>query len=375
MTLESFTRLAYRRWTDEEEAVLKEMFIEGRESGVAHKQLWKDIAESLDRKPSEVQRKLVRMYSGDDQLKSFKRLSWSREVILDRLKELYLGGKDLHKSALPQQLCFTILKVCPPSAPEHRQWFQSLDHALAEAIFSIGFKRAEDKSIDQQEPLHSFQDALDYVRVGHKRRHMWTLNEVKALLSLLHRCDYPITLAFLTNHFDLYKDVLGVNRKLESLKDVMKKFVEDGSIKSYPELVCTIAPEYIAYYNDEKTRLKLSTEEIRVKKFLDRYKIPYAIPRLGQKLPTGDINFPNVVPDFVILQDNKPVALVEVFGSIGDRENNGINDMYAEKIRVKQEFYGRLPNMKFIEIHNHGDRCDLSDSKLFELLGSFIYIR
>lgn len=363
---------AYRRWTKQEEEILRDMFITGREHNQSHKQLWETIAKTLQRKPSEVQRKLIRMYRNDELLQSFKRLKWSRENVLARLKELYLAGHNMNKSSLPTQLCFTILKVCPPSAPKHREWFKSLDHAIAEAILSVGYRRDLSNTIDTTDPINSLEEALEYVKFGHKKRHTWSLDEIRSILDLLHKCDFPLTLPFLSNHYDLYGHVLGLNRKLESFKDVIKKFIEDGSIKSYPELVCTIAPEYIAYYNQDKTRLKLSTEEIRVKKFLDRYRIPYIIPKLGDKLPTQSKDFPNVVPDFVLTSNELPIAIVEVFGSIGDRENSGVNEMYANKIKAKQQFYNNLKDIKFIEIHNNNDKCDLSDQRLFELLGSFI---
>jgi len=360
----NLTKEAYKRWSPQDEETLISMFTSGREEGIPHKQLWGEIALVLDRSPTEVQRKLIRMYKGNEDLQKYKQEDWSKEKVLDQLKSLYLDNQQMNKNSLPEKLKFILLK--------NKQWFDSPDHALSEAVLSAGYCRNEDGTLDKDSPIQTIEDALEYVRLGHKKRHVWNLDEVKGVLSALHEADYPITLPFLTNHYNIYKSALGVNRKLESFKDVIKKFVEDGSIKSYPNLVCTIAPEYIAYYNPEQSRLRLSTEEIRVKKFLDRYKISYVIPRLSDKIPTGLETFANFVPDFIIVDGNKnPLAIVEVFGSIGDRENAGVNEIYADKTKAKLDFYKTLP-LKFIEVYNNGDRCDLDDSSLLDRLGSFI---
>lgn len=366
-----FVKQAYRRWTDHEEQLLKQMFIEGRQDHIPHKQLWISIARALKRRPSEVQRKMTRMYYQDEDLRALKQKNWTRHKIIEELQALYLNNKPVHKTALPPQLCFTILKACSPT---NRHWFDSVDHAIAEAVFGVGYPRQEDGTLDESSPFQNLDDALSYVRKQHKLRHSWTLDEIKEILTILHHADYPITLPFLTNHYDLYKSVVGVNRKLESFKDVIKKFIEDGSIKSYPDLVCTIAPEYTAYYNEDKTRQKLSTEEIRVKKILDRFKIPYAIPRLGRhKLPTAIENYPHFIPDFIIFNaTGTPVAVIEVFGSIGDRTNAGVDEIYNNKTKAKQEFWHSLNNIDFIEIHNNNGRCDLGDRQLFNALAKYI---
>ena len=365
MNLKSFTKEAYKRWSPQDEETLISMFTSGREEGIPHKQLWGEIALVLERSPTEVQRKLIRMYKGNEDLQKYRQEDWSKEKVLDQLKSLYLTNQPMNKNSLPEKLKFILLK--------NKDWFDSPDHALASAVLSTGHMRNEDGTLDKDSPIKTLEDALEYVRLGHKKRHVWNLDEVKEVLSALHQADYPITLPFLTNHYNIYKSALGVNRKLESFKDVVKKFIEDGSIKSYPNLVCTIAPEYIAYYNPEQSRLKLSTEEIRVKKFLDRYKISYIIPRLSDKIPTGLEAFANFVPDFIVLDDDgKPKAIVEVFGSIGDRENAGVSEIYNNKTQAKLEFYKTLKDIGFIEIYNNQGRCDLDDDNLLSRFGSFI---
>jgi len=231
----------------------------------------------------------------------------------------------------------------------------------------VGFQRNEDGLLNEYKPINNIDEALEYVRRGHKRRHIWDLDEVKAILTALHQADYPITLPFLTNHYNIYKDTIDANRKFESFKDVIKKFVDDGTIQSYNDLMCQVAPEYQDYFNASRSRLRLSTEEIRVKKFLDRFQIPYIIPRLSEKLPSNMENFANFVPDFVILDDEgKPTAIVEVFGSIGDRENSGVNELYQDKTQAKLDFYNSIPDIKFIEIYNNDGRCDLDDASLMD---------
>jgi hypothetical protein len=371
--IKPFTKLSHRRWTSEEEQTLKEMFVQGRSRGIPHKLLWKSIARKLFRSPTEVQRKLIRMYGNDTDLQDLKQESWSKEKILEDLKNLYLNNQPMNKNKLPSKLQFILLKVTSPSAPLHREFFPSIDHALAEAVLSCGYCRNEDGSLDQDSPLTNLEEALEYIRLGHKRRHVWSLDEVRSILSTLNAADYPITLPFLTNHFNIYKSALGVNRKLESFKDVVKKFINDGSIKSYAELVCSIAPDYVGYYNEDRSRLKLSTEEIRVKKFLDRNKISYIIPRLSDKIPTGLEKFSNFVPDFIILNaQGEPQAIVEVFGSIGDRENSNVKDLYGDKTKAKIEFYNSLPNIKFVEVFNNGGRCDLDNESLLSRFSFFI---
>lgn len=360
-------KLAYKRWSPEELNTLKQVYIEGKQSNLDSYSLWNLIARKLRRKPSEVRRKIIDLYKVDQELANYKQNSWSREKIIEQLVELYLKGKPFNLSNLPSKLKFIILKSTPQPNREAKTYFESPDHALAEAALICGFARNQDGTLDYNTPLESLEKALEYIVVGAKKRHPWSLDQIKQILSRIHSANYPITLPFLTNHFDLYKDTVGLNRKLESFKDVVKKFIEDGSIKSYPDLVCTIAPEYIAYYNNDKTRLNLSTEEIRVKKFLDSQKIPYIIPKLSEKLPTGLPEFNNVVPDFIILdQQGLPKAIVEVFGSIGDRENADVNKLYQDKTEAKVNFYKSIPDIIFIDIYNNQGRCDLSDQILVD---------
>ena len=369
----SFTKLAYKKWTEEDVKELKDLYIKGRKEEVPHKKLWRNIALRLRRTPSEVQRRIVRLYKEDPSLKEYKQENWSREKIIEQLKDLYLANKPMNKSALPPRLKFILLKVTPPSAPSHREWFQSQDEAMAEAILACGHCRNDDGTMDLDSPINTLEEAKEYIRNGIKKRHEWTLDEVKEVLAALNASDYPITLPFLTNHHSIYRSALQSNRKLESFKDVVKKFVEAGQIKSYADLVCSIAPDYKDYYNEDMSRLRLSTEEIRVKKFLDRYKIAYFIPRLTNKIPTNSDKFANFVPDFVLTDDsNNPRAIIEVFGSIGDRENSGVNDLYNEKTIAKIEFYKTIPDIQFIEIHNNQGRCDLDDEALFSRLASYV---
>ena len=360
------SKFAYKRWTPQDVEVLKELYISGREQFLNSNELWDSIALKLNRKPSEVRRKVINLYKQDSDLASYKQNNWTKEKILEELIELYLKGEPFNLSRLPSKLRFILLKSVPSSSRQNKVYFDSPDQALAEAALTCGYARNDDGSLDYDSPLSSLEEAHQYIVIGNKKRHVWTLDEIKQVLSLIHTADYPITLPFLTNHFDLYKNSLGINRKLESFKDVVKKFIEDGQIKSYPDLVCTIAPEYIAYYNPERSRLSLSTEEIRVKKFLDRYKIPYIIPKLSEKLPTGSDIFSNVVPDFVILNEQgKPIAIVEVFGSIGDRINSDVDKTYNQKTEAKITFYNKIPDMLFIDIYNNQGKCDLGDQTLF----------
>lgn len=371
--MSNFTILGYKKWTEEDIQVLKQLFIEGRKADIPHRRLWRDIALKLRRSPSEIQRRMVRLYQTDPELLPYKQENWSKDKILDQLKKLYLENAPLNKSALPQKLKFTLLKSVPPAASGDRAWFQSPDDAIAEAILSVGYCRNEDGTLDKDSPIRTKEEALEYVRNGIKKRHDWTIDEVRDVLASLNACDYPITLPFLTNHHDIYKTAIKSNRKLESFKDVVKRFVEAGIISSYADLVCSIAPDYKNYYNQDFSRLKLSTEEIRVKKFLDRYKIPYLIPRLSEKIETGMDRFANFVPDFILLdKDSKPRAIIEVFGSIGDRENSGVNELYNAKTEAKIEFYKGLGDVDFIEIHNNQGRCDLDDDSLFSRFGRYI---
>lgn len=364
------TKFAHKRWSEQDVELLKVIFIKGRQDKVPHKQLYQTIADQLGRSSSEVERKIVRLYKTDSDLQQIKQENWSKQKILSSLKDLYLAGKPINKNALPEKLRYTLLKVTAENNP--RKYFDSVDHALAEAVLECGFCRTADGKLDYDYPLDDIDQALRYIRLGHKKRHQWSLEEVEDILTTLNQADYPITLAFLANHYNIYKKAIKVNRKLESFKDVVKKFIDDGSIKSYADLVCRVAPDYHNYYNSSRSRLKLSSEEIRVKKFLDRYKISYLIPRLSDKLPTGLDKYANFVPDFIILDNGEPKAIVEVFGSIGDRDNAGVGNCYQDKTKAKVEFYNQIPDLKFIEVYNNQDRCDLDDDSLFDRFSSFI---
>jgi hypothetical protein len=371
-----FTKIAHRRWTQEEVELLKEEILQGRSLGESFKDIYTAIANKLKRSPTEVERKLIRLYRTDDQLRALKQEDWSRAKILDQVRGLYLSNQPINKNHLPDKLKYILLKVIPPAAPQHRCWFESVDHALAEAVFSCKYPRLEDGNLDYESPLNSFEEALRYIRLGHKKRHTWSLEEIRQILTELNDADYPITLPFLANHYDLYKGLININRKLESLRDVIKKFIDDGQIQSYADLVCGIAPDYANYYSEDRSRLRLSTEEIRVKKFLDRFQIPYVIPRLSDKIQTGLPDFNNFVPDFILVDtQGSPLAIVEVFGSIGDRENAGVNDIYNNKTKAKVDFYKGIPHLKFIEIYNNNNRCDLDDDSLFDRFGSYIKLK
>lgn len=368
-----FAKTAYKKWTEEEVAFLKDSYIQGLAAGEKKRLICEKVALNLGRSSQEVLKKLYRLYGSDEDLRAFKSENWSKEKILDSLKQIYLEGKPLNKSALPRKLNFILLKVCKPTAPSHRCFFESQDHALAEAVLGCGYARNDDGTLDVDFPIETLEDAFKYVKTGIKKRHEWTLDEVRNILRILHEADYPITLPFLTNHFSIYKDRLKTNRKLESFKDVIKKFINDGSIESYPGLVCSIAPNYRSYYNEDCSRLRLSTEEIRVKHFLDRWKIPYIVPRLSDKLPTNLEGYQNFVPDFIILdKEGIPTAIVEVFGSIGDRLNADINQIYGDKTEAKIKFYKQIPDIGFIEVWNNQGRCDLDDDSLFQKFSSFI---
>lgn len=366
-TSELLLRIAHKRWTQEEVDFLKSTLLKGKERGILQKDLYKTIARRLRRSPREIEKKLSRLYGTDEELKATKQNNWSREKIIEELKKQYLSGAPFNKNALPDRLKFILLKVSYPTAPEHRQWFSSLDEALAEAVLQCGFERENQVNL-----IQTLDEALNYIKFQHKKRHKWSLEEVREILTILHEKDYPITLPFLANHYNLYKDTLKINRKLEGIKDIIKKFVLDGSIKSYSDLICSIAPEYNDYYNQDKSRLKLSTEEIRVKKFLDRNKINYIIPRLSDKLPANYEGFANFVPDFVILSNGRPVGIVEVFGSIGDRENANVKDSYADKTQNKITFYKSIPDVDFIDIWNNNGKCDLDDESLNNKFSKFL---
>lgn len=363
--------LAYKRWTEEEEQALKEGFINGRLLGVAHKELWEEIGEKINRPGNEVKRKLIRMYETDEELKEFKKNSWSKEKILEEIKNLYLDNKPINKIQLPKHLSFIIHKVIPP---QKRHWFDSYDHALAEGVFQVGYPRLDDGKLDLTEKFNSLEEALSYIRRSHKKRHRWSKSEIKDILEVLHNNDYPLTLRFLANHGDLYKPLLGLNRSIESLKDVIKRVCEEEDVESFQQLVLEVAPEYQEYLT-QNGRLKYSTEELRVKKFLDRFGINYIVPRLSDKLPTFMSEIPNVVPDFIILEEEKPVAIVEVFGTISDRVNMDVGKNYNEKTRNKTEFYPQILGVEFIEIYNNKDRCDLSDRELFNRFGKYIKVK
>lgn len=366
--LKGFTKEAAPRWTLDEIELLKNTYISQREKNVPHNEIYEALADVMDRSYKSIKQKLEALYQTDPDLKAFKYDSWSREKIVDIIKEAYINGEPLNRMHLQKKLRFQIANHSEPKCVTRgfQCWFESFDHAIAEAILEVGFEREGGQLTDT--PITSMDEALWYYRKSEKRAHRWTESEIIHLFQLAHKAGLPLTHQFFAAHPDIYKPLLRVNRSLEGIDDSIELLG-----KTWGEMATKAVPEYQNWY-DEAGNAKRSTGEIRVQRFLDLNNIPYRIPTGGDKIAVQDpklkeLGYKNFVPDFFILdKDGREVAVVEVFGSVADSQasNGQVADEYTEKIQAKMETFQKMP-YDFIAIHDNSKYgSDLSDNKLFE---------
>ena len=349
-------------WNEVELQKVKEYYLQEREKGRKDdNNIYNEIAEKLNRTPSSIKQKVEFLKNTNDKFKPHKFKHWTRESIIKALEDVYKTNKEnFHRTALPEDLRSQI---------KHHigDWFDSFDGAMAEAIYNTETTNGHTMTLDE---------ARNAYRNQHKLAHRWNKEEIIGLFKAAHEAGLPITINFFAKQPEVYKPLLGVNRSLEGLKDSVKNhFVSWGAAVIEAGLVDN-------KYYDEEGRPLGSTEEIRLAKFFDLNNIKYRRCTATDKIAVTDPEileqgYKNFVGDFYVLNnEDKEVALVEVFGSIINsgkknlERNKTVGELYREKREAKLKYYSTL-KMPFIYIDNDEDK-GLSDESLKEKFATFL---
>ena len=364
------------RWTDKELQVLKTVYLQARDQGIPHNQIYNRLSEYLPHSRSGIKQKLEALYEQDENLNKYKFESWSREKILKELENLYASGELVSRKALPSKLEYQITNHSLPKAITRgfEVFFDSFDHAVAEAILNVGFARNEEGQLIKEQPIDDIEEAWHYYRGSEKINNPWTKKEIVRLFKKAHQVGLPLTKSFFTAHPEVYKSLIGVSRSLDGLR----KSIERLGL-TWGELVIEAVPDYEQWY-DESGSARNSMGELRVMRFLDVNNIPYRSTTRSDKIPVTEpklleAGYRNFVPDIYILDENgNEVALVEVYGAIANSSaaDGELQQKYQEKILAKEIVYEQLP-LIYIPIHDnslHGS--DLSDEKLQEKFQMFL---
>lgn len=369
--LKSFTKFAAPRWTTNEKNRLKELYLKYRERGVPHHIIYKAAALLLGKSFLAVKQKLENMYEIDEDLGAMKYEHWNQEKIDQMIKDLYTGGQSISRMSLPANLMYQITNHSLPKAETcgFPAFYDSFDHAMASNILAVGFEREGDKLTESA--IETIEDALKYYRRKEKMAHAWNRDEIVSLLEDAHVAGLPLTYSFFKSHPDIYKPLIGVGRSLEGLRDSIKRCGYN-----WADLVIEAAPEYVDFYTEDG-RLKSSTEEMRIRRFLELNEIPFRVANAADKIPIEDPElleqgYKNFIPDFFILDcEGNTQAVVEVFGSVADSAAANTSELYREKKTAKEKFYQTQP-FTFIAINNNADGVDLTDEILREKFSTFM---
>ena len=371
VSIRSFTKFSSPRWSPEEKIRLKDLYLKYRQRGIPHHIIYKAAAYLLNKSWLAVKQKLESMYGLEDELKGMKFEHWDKNKIDQTIQDLYRGGKPISRLKLPPNLMYQISNHSLPKSQTRNfsTYYNSFDDAMANNILIVGVERDGDKLIEK--PIKTLEDALKYYRRKEKMAHTWDRDEVIELLEEAHTAGLPLTYSFFRSHPDIYKPLLGVGRSLEGLRDSVKRL---GC--TWSDLVIEAAPSYALFY-DDNNKLKHSTEELRVHRFLELNNIPFRVASDQDRLVVEDpelqiLGYRHFIPDFIVLgADGNVQAYVEVFGSIADSRAANTSELYREKKKAKEKFYSTLP-YKFIAINNNTDGIDLTDEILKEKFGSFL---
>jgi len=370
-SLKSFTKFSSPRWTPEDKIRLKELYIKYRQRGIPHHIIYKAAAILLDKTWLAVKQKLESMYGLEDELKGMKFEHWDKAKIDKTIQDLYSTGKPINRINLPANLMYQITNHSAPKSLSQGfpTFYNSFDDAMANNILVIGFEREGDKLTEK--PIKTLEDALKFYRRKEKLCHTWTKDEIVELLQEAHVVGLPLTYSFFRSHPDIYKPLMGVSRSLEGLRDSIKR---NGY--TWCNLVVEAVPEYADFYSEDG-RMKSSTEEMRVRRFLELNNIPFKTAGEVEKIAVNDpelneMGYKHFLPDFVVLDKSGNIsAYVEVFGSIADSGASNTAELYREKKKAKEKFYSTLP-YKFIAVNNNTDGIDLTDEILKQKFGSFL---
>lgn len=371
-----FTKVEAARWTDEELDILKTVYREARDQGIPHNQIYQRLSDYLPHSRSGIKQKLEALYQQDEKLSKYKFESWNRERILDELERLYSSGEPVSRKLLPPKLEYQITNHSLPKAITRgfEVYFDSFDHAVAEAILNVGFARDDNGKLIKEHPISDIEEAWHYYRGSEKINNPWTKKEIIRLFKKAHEAGLPLTKSFFTGHPEVYKSLIGVSRSLDGLRKSI-----DRLGYTWGELVIEAVPDYAQWY-DESGTAKNSMGELRVMRFLDLHNIPYRNTTKADKIPVTEprlleVGYRNFVPDLFILDDKgREIALVEVYGAIANSgaADGELQQKYQEKILAKEIVYEQLP-IAYIAIHDNSlYGSDLTDEKLIEKFEVFL---
>ncbi len=374
MQIKSFISVDAAKWTDRELAILKEVYLKARNIDIPHNAIYRKLVQFLPHPYSGIKQKLEALYEDED-LAEYKYESWNRDKIINTLKQLYVSQKPVARKQLPAKLEYQIANHSLPKAITRgfEVFFDSFDHAAAEALFEVGFGRDKDLNIDRSKPFPNLQDAYHYYRHNEKINNPWTKDEIIMLFKRAHAAGLPLTKSFFTNHAEVYKPLIGVSRNL----DALRKSIERMGY-TWGELVMEAVPDYQSWYNEDG-KSKSSMGELRVKRFLDLNNIKYRPTTRSDRIPVTEpavleAGYKHFLPDILLLDaTGSTIGIVEVYGAIADSgAGQGVlSQKYNEKIEAKEIVYNNLP-IPYIAIHDnalHGS--DLSNESLRKKFEAF----
>ena len=363
-----------RHWTDKELQILKKVYLEARKKKIPHNQIYLRLQEYLPHSARGIKQKLEALYSVDDDLSSFKYEHWDREKIIEEIVKLYSNGDPISRKLLPPRLEYQITNHSLPKAITRgfEVYFDSFDHAIAEAILQVGKQRQDGKLIEDK-PIKTIEEAWFYYRTNEKLNNPWIKDEIITLFKKAHEQGLPLTKSFFTAHANIYIPLLGISRSLDGLR----KSIERLGL-TWGDLVMEAVPDYVQWY-DESGKSRVSMGELRVMRFLDLKGIPYRKATRADKIPVVEpdlieAGYVNFVPDLFLTKDGQDIALVEVYGAIADSgaASGELSQKYREKVLAKDKVYKNLP-MPYIAIHDNVlNGSDLTNEKLEEKFKQFL---
>lgn len=373
--LRGFTRES-APWTDKELDVLKNVYREARDQGIPHNKIYQRLSDYIPHSARGIKQKLEALYRQDEDLAGYKFENWNREKIISELEKLYKSGEPVSRKELPPKLEYQITNHSLPKAITRgfEVFFDSFDHAVAEAILNSGYARNERGELDQTRPFEDLNDAWRYYRRNEKKNNPWTKEEIAHLFQKAHNAGLPLTKSFFTSHLEVYKTLLDVNKSLDGLRKSVNRLG-----LTWGDLVIEAVPDYESWYNEDGDPLN-TMGELRVIRFLDLNDIPYRTTSRKDKIPVTEpevINagYKNFVPDIFILDEHgNDIGLVEIYGAIADSgaASGELSQKYREKIEAKERVYNSLP-LAYIAIHDNSlYGSDLDDNTLREKFALFM---
>jgi len=363
-------------WTEKELEVLKTVYRSARDQQIPHNLIYQRLSDFIPHSSRGIKQKLEALYQQDEQLKSYKYESWSRERIISELERVYKSGLPVARKSLPPKLEYQISNHSLPKAITRgfEVFFDSFDHAVSEAILNVGQERDGDDKLDPERAVKTLDQAYRYYRHNEKFNNPWTKDEIVALFRKAHEKGLPLTKSFFTTQAEVYKPLLEVSRNLDGLR----RSIEKNGL-TWADVVIEAVPDYKTWY-DDSGRATTSMGELRVKRFLDLNGIKYRSTTRADKIAVTEpevleMGYKNFLPDLFLLDDNgNTIGIVEVYGAIADSgaASGQLAQKYREKIEAKERVYDNL-SIPHVSIHDNSlFGSDLSDARLKERFAAFL---